>query len=140
MRLRIIIILCLLSLLTAVTDTKAHTIGVHIGSHHFPNEGYNNFNPGAYFKHDNGFTVGAYLNSYRKVSVYAGATYSFGPVDFTIGGITGYQGKVQNGGYVSPLIVPSIALPAVNGISPRIAYLPKVEKGGAHVLHLMLEF
>jgi hypothetical protein len=49
--------------------------------------------------------------------------------------VTGYFHKVQ------PLLVPSLSLFTYRGVTPRVAYIPQVEKKvGAHVLHLMVEF
>jgi hypothetical protein len=42
---------------------------------------------------------------------------------------------------VQPLLVPSVSLGTWYGVTPRIAYIPRVEKKiGSHVLHLMVEF
>ncbi len=35
----------------------AGTLGLHIGSYHFPAQDYNNANPGAYYIHDNGLRL-----------------------------------------------------------------------------------
>jgi hypothetical protein len=114
---------------------QAGTIGLHIGSHHMPSKDYNNSNPGMYYRADEGWTAGFYRNSLRKDSVYAGYTWKFGALDVTTAGVTGYFNKVQ------PLLVPSVSLFTYRGITPRIAYIPRVEKKiGAHVLHLMVEF
>jgi len=113
----------------------ADTIGLHIGSHHIPAKTYNNTNPGLYYRTDEGWTIGAYRNSLRKNSVYAGYTWKFGALDVTTAGVTGYFHKVQ------PLLVPSLSLFTYQGVTPRIAYIPRVEKKiGSHVLHLMVEF
>ena len=113
----------------------AGTIGFHIGSHHMPAKNYNNANPGMYYRTDDGWTPGGYRNSLRKDSVYAGYTWKFGALDVTTAGVTGYFHKVQ------PLLVPSISLFTYQGVTPRLAYIPRVEKKiGAHVLHLMVEF
>ena len=115
---------------TAGTLAYAGTLGVHIGSQHFPAQQYNNFNPGAYYIHDNGATVGTYYNSERRQSVYAGWTWDSGPWRLQVGAITGYERRA-----VLPMIVPSVAL----GYGFRLAVLPKVERGGSSVVHLMWE-
>jgi hypothetical protein len=113
----------------------AGTIGLHVGSQHIPAKNYNNSNPGIYYRHDEGWTAGVYRNSLRNNSVYAGYTWKFGMLDVTTAGVTGYFHKVQ------PLLVPSLSLFTYQGITPRIAYIPRVEKRiGSHVLHLMVEF
>lgn len=113
----------------------AYTIGLHLGSHHAPAKTYNNTNPGLYIRHPDGWTAGFYRNSLNKDSVYVGYTWKFGMLDVTTAGVTGYFDKVQ------PLLVPSISLFTWRGITPRVAYIPRVEKKiGSHVLHLMVEF
>ena len=121
--------------LTLAPCALADTIGLHIGSHHFPAKNYNNSNPGLYYRTDEGWTVGGYCNSLRRNSFYAGYTWKFGALDVTTAGVTGYFHKVQ------PLLVPSLSLFTYRGVTPRVAYIPQVEKKvGAHVLHLMVEF
>lgn len=113
----------------------ADTVGVHLGSLHIPAKDYNNSNPGLYVRLDSGWTGGLYRNSLRKNSVYAGYTWTHGGLSVTAGGVTGYFETVQ------PLLVPSYALFTYRGLTPRIAFIPRVEKKiGAHVLHLMLEY
>ena len=50
----------------------ADTLGFHIGSQHFPARDFNDANPGAYYIHSSGATIGTYYNSERRQSVYAG--------------------------------------------------------------------
>lgn len=109
---------------------NAGTVGLHIGSKHFPAQEFNDANPGAYYIHDNGATVGTYYNSERRQSVYAGWTWDSGPWRLQVGAITGYERRG-----VLPMVVPSVAL----GYGLRVAVLPKVERGGSTVIHLMLE-
>ncbi len=124
-----------LAVMAMAPNAQAGTIGLHVASHHAPAKNYNNSNPGIYYRNDEGWTAGAYRNSLRKDSVYAGYTWKFGALDVTTAGVTGYFDKVQ------PLLVPSISLFTYQGITPRIAYIPRVEKKiGAHVLHLMIEY
>ena len=108
----------------------ADTLGFHIGSQHFPAQQYNNFNPGAYYIHSSGATLGTYYNSERRQSVYAGWTWDYGPWRLQAGAITGYRRAA-----VLPLIAPSVSL----GYGFRLTVLPKVERGGSSVLHLMYE-
>ena len=118
----------LLSLTCGVAS--AGTLGLHIGSQHYPARAYNNANPGAYYIHDNGATVGTYYNSERRQSVYAGWTWDSGQWRLQVGAITGYERSA-----VLPMVVPSVAL----GYGFRVVVLPKVERGGSSVVHLMLE-
>lgn len=125
------------TLATAATCAQAqtHTFGLHLFSHHMPEKTYNNSNPGMYYRHPDGWTAGFYRNSLRRDSVYVGYTWKYGIFDVTTAGVSGYFHKVQ------PLLVPSISLGTWQGITPRVAYIPRVEKKiGSHVLHLMVEF
>lgn len=136
MNFRLIVVLVLLAVLSSVVE--AHTVGVHVGSHHFPNEGRNNFNPGAYVKLDNGVTFGGYHNTIRKATFYAGYSLEYDTLGVSFLAATGY--KELTGRVVTPMIVPSVKLPSVWGVSPRLAYIPKAEKAKSHVLHLSVEF
>lgn len=129
------ITLLALATMAMAPSARAGTIGLHIASHHAPAKNYNNSNPGIYYRGAEGWTAGIYRNSLRKTSVYAGYTWKFGVLDVTTAGVTGYFNTVQ------PLLVPSISLFTYRGITPRIAYIPRVEKKiGANVLHLMVEY
>ena len=108
----------------------ADTLGFHIGSQHFPAKQYNNANPGAYYIHSSGATIGTYYNSERRQSVYAGWTWDYGPGRLQAGAITGYRRAA-----VLPLIAPSVSL----GYGFRLTVLPKVERRGSAVVHLTLE-
>ena len=108
----------------------ADTVGFHIGSQHFPAKQYNNFNPGAYYIHSSGATVGTYYNSERRQSVYAGWTWDYGPWRLQAGAITGYRRAA-----VLPLIAPSVSL----GYGFPLTVLPKVERRGSAVVHLTWE-
>ena len=118
---------------------QADTIGLHVGSWH-SRPGYNNVNPGAFYRADDGLTVGAYCNSQSRSpnnpdaptcrpSAYAGVTWGGdGLVALTAGVVTGYTyGPL-------PIVLPSIKLGPV-----RVGVLPKVEPMGAWVVHAMLE-
>lgn len=115
-------------------DTKIEAIGLHIGSHHAPARDFNNFNPGAYVRWTNGATLGAYYNSERHRSTYAGYTHQWGAFAVTAGLITGYERRA-----VLPLLVPSVRLGAIGPASFRLVVMPKIEKRGATVFHLMME-
>ena len=108
----------------------ADTLGFHLGSQHFPAQQYNNINPGVYYIHSSGATVGTYYNSERRQSMYAGWTWGSGPWRLQVGAITGYERRA-----VLPMIVPSVAL----GYGFRLAVLPKVDRDGSSVVHLMWE-
>ena len=109
----------------------AGTLGLHIGSQHYPARDFNNANPGAYYISDDGWAVGTYYNSERRQSVYAGWTWDSGPWRIQVGAITGYARS-----NVLPMVAPSVAL----GYGFRLTVLPKIERGGSTVVHLMYEF
>lgn len=115
--------------LAVCIPASAATVGIHIGSQHYPAKQFNNSNPGAYYISDDGWTVGTYYNSDRKQSVYAGKTWDYGRWRLQAGGITGYRYAVM------PMIVPSVGL----GYGFRLSVLPKVERRGASVVHLTWE-
>ena len=108
----------------------ADTLGFHIGSQHFPSKQYNNANPGAYYIHSSGATIGTYYNSERRQSVYAGWTWDYGPWRLQAGAITGYRRAA-----VLPLIAPSVSL----GYGFRLTALPPFGSQGSAVLHLSFE-
>ena len=116
-------------------DTAVKAVGIHLGSHHFPARDFNNFNPGAYVRWSNGITAGAYYNSERRTSVYAGYTYDWGPVAVTVGAITGYKNDKE-----MPMVVPSIRLGVIGQTTFSLAYVPRTGRNSAHAVHLMGEF
>ena len=122
--------LAILVALALAVAAHADTVGFHIGSQHFPAKQYNNFNPGAYYIHSSGATIGTYYNSERRQSVYAGWTWDYGPWRLQAGAITGYRRAA-----VLPLIAPSVSL----GYGFRLTVLPKVERRGSAVVHLTWE-
>lgn len=123
-------------------SAQAQTIGVHLVSHHFPERDYqHDFNPGGYVRWDNGVTVGGYRNTLGRTSLYAGYTAEYGPLALTAGVTSGY--KIKDGYGVSehtltPMVVPSIRLFTLGGISPRLSVIPRVGTMST-VLHLSLE-
>lgn len=117
------------------SSALADTVGVHVGSWH-SKPGYENRNPGAYWRSDAGLTAGAYRNSYGRTSVYGGATVQTeGALCFALTAalFTGYPQR-----RVSPMLVPAVAL-RVNDYSVRLIVLPKPPGGSTAVVHLMLE-
>lgn len=132
---RLLIAAVLLALGTFAAPASAEQFGVHLGSVHFPQRDFNNANPGLYWRSDDGWTAGAYRNSLRRTSAYAGLTWQWGRLALTAGGVTGYADKVQ------PMLVPSFAFLRIDDFSVRVAFIPRIEKRiESHVLHLMVEF
>lgn len=116
-------------------DTAIKAVGVHIASYHAPAGDFNNYNPGLYLRLNNGFTAGAYYNSERHTSAYAGYTHEWGRLAVTVGAITGYRRT-----NVMPMVVPSVRLGKIENATFRLAYVPRIERNGAHAIHLTAEF
>ncbi len=154
--------------LGVLTATAAHAsesvVGVHISSIHIPaSSELKDANPGIYFRHESGATAGVYRNSLGRTSFYAGYTTERGPFALTLGVISGYQLKRVYGQYacaqegtgvvctqtwtesgntkgaIGPLVAPSVRLPSIFDITPRITVLPKFATKGHTVLHLSVE-
>lgn len=119
------------------------TVGLHLASHHFPERSYqNNTNPGIYVRTESGWTGGIYYNTLKRTSVYGGYTVEAGPFALTAGVVSGYQLKDGYGvshAYLTPFISPSVALPTVLGVTPRLAIIPGTGKT-SNVLHLSVEW
>ncbi|AKJ28770.1 hypothetical protein AAW51_2079 [Caldimonas brevitalea] len=124
------------------TASAETTFGLHVASKHVPQRDQSNVNPGLYAITDSGWTVGGYRNSWRKLSVYAGKTWTLaeaGPVslDLTLGAVTGYRTQKNKAG-VRPLLLPSVVVG--DEFRVRIAYGPRFDpKAGSHLVHLMVE-
>lgn len=118
-------------LFVAAAPAFAQTVGVHLGSQHYPSRDFNNVNPGGYVRWDNGLTIGAYRNSFEKTSVYVGYTAEWGWLGLTGGVISGYPQPM--------FLAPSVRLP-VGPAWARIVVLPRIEKQGSSVVHLALEW
>jgi len=118
----------------AEADAPKDTLGFHLFSQHFPSADYNNINPGIYYRLAEGPVAGIYRNSVRRASIYAGYTWQWGRFDLTTGAVTGYANGAQL------LLVPSMGLFTVGGVTARLAYIPRIEKRiGSNVLHLAVE-
>jgi hypothetical protein len=141
-------------------------VGIHLLSAHVPHSSdLREVNPGIYVRAD-GYTLGVYQNSLSRISVYAGYTLETENKVFalTLGFLSGYQRVqtdtdcndpkiktirtswprcyTQKGGsktFLAPLIAPSMALPTVFNIVPRLTYAPKQGSNTSHVFHLSIE-
>jgi hypothetical protein len=120
-------------------------IGLHVLSLHSPAHwtddfgarvAYNKATTGIYARADNGFTFGAYSNSYGKASAYAGWTWQTDNKRWavTAAGVTGYPSKK-----LRFLVLPSVRFDLPSDWSLRIGGGPRVEKDGAALLHFALE-
>lgn len=74
-------------------------LGLHLATAHVRTD-LNNYNPGVYARCD-AYVAGAYYNSVRRTTVYAGYVFPVGPVDVMVGAATGY-------GALRPILVPSV--------------------------------
>ncbi len=95
---------CAAVALAWLAPVQAQVMGMHAASRHFPAHSWqSDDNGGLYLRQSSGLTVGAYRNSLRRATVYAGWTWSdlAGPVDLTVAAATGYR--------VAPL-VPMLAV------------------------------
>jgi hypothetical protein len=116
---------------------QAQTVGLHLGSVH-ERAGFNNVNPGAYVRGADGWTVGAYRNSVRRLSVYGGRTWESPAwhglsAAVTVGVVSGYTDTV------AALVVPSLAFTA-HRTALRVGIVPRPPtNGGSAALHLMVE-
>jgi hypothetical protein len=90
----------LISLPFSCTPAPAEELVVSIRSYHFFEQDTNNNNLGLHYIANNGFTVGAYHNSYYELSVLLG--YSF-PLykDFgmSVGVVSGYDKPITKNPY-----------------------------------------
>lgn len=111
--------------------------GLHLGSQHYPGNGLNNFNPGAFYRSASGWTTGAYYNSLRKPTVYAGRHWDWTLSPSIRAGVTAGLGT----GYARPILpfaIPSVAFGDATRL--RLSYIPRIEKSGEHVLHASIEW
>lgn len=127
----------LLALVVGLMNAQAHAsdedvVGVHVATYHVNREaGFNEANPGIYYKHHSGATVGAYYNSEKKVSAYIGYTKEWSYVGATIGVVSGYSD-------ITPFLIPFVKI----GYGFRLAYLPQnpASKINTQAIHLMKDF
>ena len=111
----------------------ADTIGLHVASWH-SESGYNNKNPGLYYKADNGFTVGAYCNSEShsarfktasscELSSYVGVTKEVAVTENLSAGATAFLVH----GYKRAPIIPAVAATALVANHLRVMVIPPVK-------------
>lgn len=128
------------------------SIGLHLGSHHYPdpNGRANNVNPGAYIRLENGLTAGFYLNSWRKDTAYIGwTTHEWMRTSITFGIASGYREEMP-----IAIAVPTFRLASVRAVdgrihfadeakpgvySVRMALIPKFREDGMTAIHMMIE-
>ena len=121
----------------------ADSIGIHLWSKHHPSNDYqNNDNYGMYYKSSD-YEIGYYRNTLRRNSFYAGKNYSYGQIDFFVGGITGYKREgcnCQTDGF-SPWVVTPIIVPSIRFQNLRVSIVPNFSPfSPIGVIHTSLEF
>jgi hypothetical protein len=122
---------------------KPTAIGLHLGTWH-SQPSFNNTNLGV-FAQWGGWTAGAYLNSERATSAYAGYTWEtagYTALDLrlaaTAGAITGYRRAK-----VLPLLLPTASVRLANHSTGgqtrlQLTYVPPVDKR-VHALHVSIK-
>ena len=129
-------------------SAQAGEVVIHVGSYHSPSTyayqgetvSYNNVNPGVGYRFDNGVVVGAYYNSYREPTVYAGyAPLWQTPIQqLQLGGMigvgTGYS--IPTGRSVTPLGALIGRWELTDTYSVQLLFVPKIHGDMANVLHL----
>lgn len=130
--------------LTQKPFVEVESVGLHLASHHWPDKGENNTNPGGFVKFRigdvSGFVIGDYYNSRRKNTFYVGKDWEIASqgkfsesVQTAIG--TGYVRKI------TPIVAFSLAYSVTEKSSVRLSYIPYVKKmNEVSVLHLSVEY
>jgi hypothetical protein len=142
---------------------QAATLGVHTFSLHAPARPYqNNDNFGVYVRH-NGWMLGSFRNTLNRQSTYLGYVVPLGPFEVLFAGVTGYQRRIETKhqavcddgstpspgqpclyelGFsrhrIAPVIAPSITLPSLLRVTPRIWAAPGIGRSST-VVHLSIE-
>lgn len=128
-------------LLLLAIPSQAATLGLHTVTWHEQHQAndapYNGINPGAYALLDNGATLGAYRNSIRRTSVYAGYTLQTPARHFalTVGAITGYDAAP-----VMPLLVASARIPLGERAALRLFAVPRPTPKGSAAVSAAIEW
>ncbi len=121
------------ALLLMAASAQAQTVGLHLASAH-SRPGFSSSTPGAYVMDAAGWTLGAYRNSFRVLTIYTGRTWST-----EAAGVQLAVTAAAASGYNSPvIIVPTIAVP-VGSIRARAAVMPATKSGEAWAAHLSVE-
>jgi hypothetical protein len=133
----------------ANAEVVPDTVGVHVGSVHFPQQDFNNVNPGIYLAGsinnvpvlpDGRYVVGAYYNSIKRGSLYVAYVYPICDwADVTVGLITGYNREGDVAKPVMPMVVPSVHFPIFGDFRGRVHFAPRFMKTGANAFHFSIE-
>lgn len=143
-------------------ELAGYTLGAHVGTVHVPHrDNEHNINPGLYVRSPSGITLGAYANSLGRPSMYLAQSFTRGAFGLTVGAVSGYRRRevpapcdevgspadwtgctawdTRVKATFAPLVVPSVTLPAVAGLTPRLAYIHGLGKRKTAGLHLSVE-
>lgn len=124
-----------------MTCAALAAIGLHLASWH-SDPRFSGVNPGVYAQTDCGVVAGAYRNSERRLTVYAG--WSFDPDDSPVWAsaaiATGYgppEGKARP---VTPIAMVGLKRDLGARLRVRVGYVPRLGRfNQTHVVHLMIE-
>ncbi|MFK7815746.1 MAG: hypothetical protein AB8B92_05370 [Gammaproteobacteria bacterium] len=117
------IILLSLLFICGAAMAENFEVELHLTSHHFDDDGYEEDNYGLglsyFFKERWSATGGIFNNSYDDTSIYAGVAYTYnlcasGKFFCTIGAIgglvTGYEDNIDHAGDLYPIILPEFKM------------------------------
>lgn len=123
---------------------EVERIGVHLVSHHWPDKGESNVNPGVYVSfrafgiHD--LVIGDYRNSLRRNTFYVGKNWEV----FTTGRLHGSVITSLGSGYrypITPILAAAASYDVTEDMSVRLSFIPRVKKyNQTTVLHLSAEY
>ena len=121
---------------------KVETIGIHTVSHHDPDYGFANFNPGAYVVTDKSWIAGAYANSYSRMTYYAGwVTPEWYRLSATLA-----VAHIEMGADRFPYhdlelaVVPAVRLFTEGRLSGKLQWIPRIKSTDCDVLHIAFEW
>jgi hypothetical protein len=91
---------------------------------------YNNFNPGVGYRTDDGWSVGAYYNSYQLTSLYVGKNFNvYKWIGVNVGVATGYSGHgipPDNWYEIRPYALLEAKIPVTDIVSVLGGYAPRM--------------
>jgi hypothetical protein len=123
--------LILAALVAASLSAQADTMGVHVATWH-EKPGFNNVNPGLYYRTASGFQIGGYYNSNERLSLYAAQVWQWGWFSITAGVVTGYEKPIM------PLILPSVRVLHTKDFDLNLSFIPQVTPKGSAAIHLSI--
>ncbi len=117
------IIVLILLFLMGTANAEKFELELHLTSHHFDDDGFEEDNYGLglsyFFKERWSATGGIFNNSYDDTSIYAGVAYTYDlcvsdTFSCTVGAlgglVTGYADNIDNAGDLYPIILPEFKI------------------------------